>query len=266
MTTMHGSLSLGLTGTLPPDLVAEVAVAAENAGFDAMWVNDIPGGDSIAALGAISRRTTRIGLASGVIPLDRRPPTEILSALDEHAVDRDRLILGIGSGAAATGQLGLVRSAVAQLRAGFHGPIVVGALGPRMRRLGATAADGILLNWLTPAAAKDAADEAHALNPSARVALYVRAALDPAALSRLEAEADRYGAVPSYRANFARLGFEPRAASLPDPGGTAPAQTVRDYRDAVDEVVLRVVVAQDTVEDYLRFVDRAGRLREPPKP
>ena len=266
MTTTHGTLSLGLTGTLPPDLVAEVAAAAEDAGFDAMWVNDIPGGDSLAALGAVSRRTTRIALASGVIPLDRRPPAEILAALDEHAVDRDRLILGIGSGAAPTGQLVLVRSAIPELRGGFDGPIVVGALGPRMRRLGVTAADGILLNWLTPSAAKDAADEAHAANAAARVALYVRTALDPAAHSRLDAEASRYGTVPSYRANFARLGFEPREASLPDPGGLPPAQSVRDYRAAVDDVVLRVIVARDTLEDYLRFVEQARALREPPAP
>lgn len=266
MTTNPGSLSLGLTGTLPPDLVAEVAAAAEDAGFDAMWVNDIPGGDSLAALGAVSRRTTRIALASGVIPLDRKPPATILAALDEHAVDRDRLILGIGSGAAASGQLALVRSAVADLRAGFDGPIVIGALGPRMRRLGVTAGDGILLNWLTPAAARAAAEEAHALRPAARVALYVRTALDPAAHGRLEAEASRYGTVPSYRANFDRLGFEPRAASLPAPDGTQPEQSVRQYRAAVDDVVLRVIVAHDTLDDHLRFVDRARALREPPAP
>jgi hypothetical protein len=38
------------------------------------------------------------------------------------------------------------------------------------------------------------------------------------------------------------------------------ADRIGSYREAVDEIVLRVIVADDSVDAYLRFVDAAAAL------
>ncbi len=67
-----------------------------------------------------------------------------------------------------------------------------------MRRLAVTASDGVLLNWLTPRAAADQTAALHEIAPDARVALYVRWALEPAARARLDDVASRYDQAPGY--------------------------------------------------------------------
>ena len=167
---------MGVAGTLGPDAIAEIAIASERAGLHALWVNDTPGGDSLAALRAAAAATTRIGLATGVIPLDRHTPDEILAAAAE--LPAARLTLGVGSGQASGPVLDRMRASVARLKAGTSARVVIGALGPKMRALAAEAADGPLLSWLTPELAATQAAQAHAVAPTAHVALYVRTALE----------------------------------------------------------------------------------------
>ncbi len=248
-------VSIGLAGALGPDAIARVAPDIERAGFHALWVNDTPGGDSIACLAAAARVTDRLVLATGVVPLDRRPAGELLAAVRQAGLPQDRLMLGVGSGGASRGALRLVREGVGMLRDGLRAPIVVGALGPRMRRLGAEAADGVVLNWLTPDAAAAQRDELHAIDAHAQVTLYTRTALDVDAVARRDAEADRYGTIPNYAANFARLGFGPRDAVL---GSDGLAERVAAYTGAVDELVLRAVTAADDVAALRRFVAAAA--------
>ena len=247
-------LSLGLAGALGPDLIARLAPAAEEAGFATLWVNDTPGGDAVAALAAAARVTERIALATGVVPLDRQGPDALVSALQAADLPPDRLTVGIGSGAARTHQLGLVERGIEALRAGVPGAqVVVGALGPRMRRLATSVADGQLLNWLTPDAASAQRE------PDARTILYVRTALDAAALPRLLAEADTYAGYPAYAANFARLGFSARDTVITS---DADAARLTVYRGAVDEVVLRAIVERDDLQHYLDFIRSAATLIE----
>ncbi|WP_159501670.1 LLM class flavin-dependent oxidoreductase [Microbacterium sp. 18062] len=259
------AVSIGVAGSLGPERIARIARSVQNAGFHALWVNDTPDGDAIAALGAAARATDGLALATGVVPLDRRPPADVLRALTLAGVPDERLTLGVGSGAARTRQLALVRDGVARLREGRSARIVVGALGPRMRRLGARDADGVLLTWLTPGAAVEQRDDAHTENPAARACLYVRTALDHAGRERMLREADRYAGYPNYAANFARLGFDAGDAVLPPPGGEPdPAgvtPTLSAYLAAADEVVLRAVVDDDPAA-YERFVADAATAVE----
>ncbi|MDR6200968.1 alkanesulfonate monooxygenase SsuD/methylene tetrahydromethanopterin reductase-like flavin-dependent oxidoreductase (luciferase family) [Microbacterium sp. SORGH_AS428] len=249
---LRARLSLGLAGALGPDLIAALAPAAEEAGFATLWVNDTPTGDAVAALAAAAKRTHRIGLATGVVPLDRREPDSLVSALQAAEVPTDRLTVGIGSGSARTHQLALVERGIEALRAGVPGAqVVVGALGPRMRRLATSVADGQLLNWLTPDAA------AAQREPDSRTILYVRTAFDAAALPRLLAEADTYAGYPAYAANFARLGFSARDTVITSLHDTA---RVSAYRAAVDEVVLRVIVERDDRGHYLDVIRSAATL------
>jgi len=250
--TESGVVSIGLAGALGPQTIAEVAPHVERAGFHALWVNDTPTGDSLAALAAAARVTDRLVLATGVIPVDRRPADDILAGLD--GIPADRLVLGIGSGGLDTGALAAVRDAVTRLRAGTSARVVVGALGPRMRRLGAQHADGILLNWVTPQIAREQRDQARAVAPAARTIVYARTALDEASVARMRREADAYGAVPKYAANFARLGVSPIDTTLPRPGRSL-AEGVEAYAAAADELVLRAITAGDDAAAVIRFVE-----------
>jgi alkanesulfonate monooxygenase SsuD/methylene tetrahydromethanopterin reductase-like flavin-dependent oxidoreductase (luciferase family) len=250
-------VSIGVAGTLDPTTIGRLAAAVEAAGFASLWINDVPGSDPVAALSAAAASTERITLATGVIPMDRRNAADVAAAVVDAALPQHRLRLGIGSGQARGGVLALVGDAVETLRSDLDSAILVGALGPKMRRLGAERADGVLLSWLPPQVAADQAQAAHVVSADAHVALYVRTALRADAGPRLAAEAAQYSGYPAYSANFARLGVTAeQTVIVPE---TAADRLAR-YRASVDEVVLRVMIAGDSLEDYLGFVDDAAAL------
>lgn len=252
------TLSLGVAGALGTDVIARIARRAESAGFHALWVNDTPDGDALAALAAAAAVTERLVLATGVVPLDRRSADEVVDAVARIDAPDDRIRLGVGSGAARTGQLALVRDGVRRIRDGRAVGVVVGALGPRMRALAARDADGPLLSWLTPDAAAAQSREAHELAATARVCLYVRTAIDETGRKRMHEEAARYAAYPNYAANFARLGFGIDETVLPAPGDDDITTGLTGYLGAVDEVVLRAIPADDAGDAYERFIARAA--------
>lgn len=257
VTAASAPVSIGVAGTLGPDLIAEVAVAAEAAGFHALWVNDTPGGDALAALAAAAEATTTLGLATGVLPLDRRPAAEIAAATARLPVGRTTL--GVGSGRTREGGLRLVGDGIRSLHERTGHRVVVGALGPRMRRLGASHGDGVLLSWLPPADAAAQAAEAHDAAAGAHAALYVRTALDDGGTARLRQEAERYAALPQYGANLARIGADVMDTVLTGPTAEVAAG-LASYRSAVDEVVLRAIVAADTADAYRAFIAGATAL------
>jgi alkanesulfonate monooxygenase SsuD/methylene tetrahydromethanopterin reductase-like flavin-dependent oxidoreductase (luciferase family) len=255
---MHGEISIGVPGALGPDGVARLAPHVARHGFAALWVNDTPDGDALAALAAAAAVTTHLRLAAGVIPVDRRPASDILGAVRSTGMPEARLTIGIGSGAARAGALARVRDAASALRDGSGAAVVVGALGPRMRALGAEAADGVLLNWVTAREAAQQAQEIRAVrSPAPRVLVYARTVVDEGARAALEAEAARYGSIGAYAANFARMGVRPIETTLP-PDGDDLASGVRSYLAGVDELVLRAVTPTGSVDELLRFVDTAA--------
>ncbi|MBM7506103.1 LLM class flavin-dependent oxidoreductase [Agromyces aurantiacus] len=250
---MRAALSIGLPGTTDHATLRALAPRLERLGFDRLWLNDVPGGDSLAGLRVVAEVTDRLGLATGVIPLDRRP----VEKLDLSGLPAGRTTIGIGSGGARH-PLELVSAGLADLRARTTAALAVGALGPRMRRLAARKADAVLLNWLTPTAAQHAMEDLHRdagdRAGSVRGVLYVRTIVDGAARAALQREADRYGSYSSYAANFARLGVSPIDATI-DRGATLAAY------DVVDEVVLRAITVEGTLAELERFADEAARWR-----
>lgn len=247
---MTAKLSIGIAAAAGPDVARALAPELEERGFHALWVNDTPDADALHVLAAAARASDRLVLATGVLPVDRRSADEILTRVETFGLPVDRLVLGIGAGQQAKGALDRVRDAARSLRAGTTARIVVGALGPKMRALGAEASDGLLLSWLTPDAAAAQTEEAHALSRDAHVALYVRTAMDAASVPRLRTESARYGSYPAYAANFARLGIGPLDTVIEPEHDRLAA-----YRSCADEVVLRAITAGDTAADYLRFVE-----------
>lgn len=251
---MRAAVSIGIHGRTPPESVRALAPRVERLGFAALWINDVPGGDSLTGLRAAAEVTTTLGLATGVIPLDRRPAGE----LDLAGFPAERTTLGIGSGGASR-PLRLVEDGLATLREATGAELVLGALGPRMRRLAAERADGVLLNWLTPAAAADADRElrAQAGERAVRSILYVRTIADPSARPALEREAEAYDAIPAYAANFERLGFRAIDATLDGAAG-AGAHRLAGF-DVVDELVLRAITPTGGLADLERFAEEASR-------
>ncbi|MET4638138.1 LLM class flavin-dependent oxidoreductase [Mycetocola sp. 2940] len=245
-------LSVGLHGATPHDTIVALAPRLEQLGFHALWLNDVPGGDSLAGLRVAADVTSRLRLGSGVIPLDRRPA----SGLDVSALPADRLTLGIGAGRGGH-PLSRVRDAIDDLSSRTTARIYVGALGPKMRRLGAEKADGVLLNWLPPAEAEQAMADLHrdAHDRTVSGAIYVRTIVDAGALPTLKSEASTYESFPSYAANFARLGVTAMQATIRGREDLAP------YLRAVDEVVLRAITPDATRAQLEDFVETVARWR-----
>ncbi|MCU1578377.1 MAG: N5,N10-methylene tetrahydromethanopterin reductase [Rhodoglobus sp.] len=245
-------VSIGLPGATAHESLRELAPRIEAAGFRGLWLNDTPGGDSLAGVEVAAAVTTTLALGTGVIPLDRRPASEIVARLDGLPVHR--LTIGIGSGGPDQA-LARVAGAIDILRA--HAPVLVGALGPKMRRLAAERAGGVLLNWLTPATAAAAVDDLRrdATGRPVRAVLYARTIVAPEALPALEAEAAGYQSSGSYAANFERLGIRAIDATI---DGSAPGALVTragEYLESVDELVLRVVTGSTALGSYLRFIE-----------
>ena len=249
--SMRADVSIGLPGTTPAEHLRALAPRIERLGFSALWLNDLPNGDSLAGLRVVATTTETLRLATGVIPLDRRPA----DTLDLGGLPAERMTVGIGSGGAPR-PLAVVADGIATLRRATHAPIVVGALGPRMRHLAAEQADGVLFNWLTPAAAADAVVELRAAAGERRVraVLYVRTITDESARTTLEREAERYDRIPSYAANFERLGIRAIETTLAD------SDRLPEF-DVVDEIVLRAITPNGTLAELERFVEEAARWR-----
>ena len=255
------SRGIAVYAGIPADIIRAIARETEAAGYGSFWVNHPPTMDGLAALAAAARETRRIELGVGVIPLQNRAPASIIEGVRANALSPDRLLLGIGS--ANPGALRRMREGVAALRRDVSCRIYAAALGPKMCRLAGELFDGVLLNWLTPEHARRSADwvregAAEAGRRVPRLAAYVRVAVGRAGRERLAGEAKRYGAIPAYADNFARMGVAPIETSIAaaDPAGVPAALAA--WNSVVDDVVVRVIPASDTMEDHLVVVRAAA--------
>ena len=150
-------LAFELRTNTPDALTADLAARVEASGYRSLWTNHPPDEDGLGHLAKMAAATTRITLGTAVVPIGAVPPDAILRRIDETHLPPERLRLGIGSGAGPQ-PLRRMADAVAYLRERTPAEIIVGALGPKMRALGATLADGVLLNNVTPALAREAAE------------------------------------------------------------------------------------------------------------
>ena len=165
------------------DLV-EIAVAAEKAGVESVWVPEGGGRDALSLLAAFAGTTTKLRLATGILPIfSRTPAVTAMSATGLAAVSGDRFVLGLGTGhgpvvtnihgipysaplARMEETVGIVKGLLSgetvnaegqhfsvtgarlgRAVAGVSTPVYVAALGPKMIALTGRLADGVLLNW-----------------------------------------------------------------------------------------------------------------------
>lgn len=249
----------GVAASVPLDFIRELAAAAEAAGYRTFWVNHPSDGDGLALLKAAADVTDTIRLGVGVIPLEHFPPDQILERLLAHQLPQERVTLGVGSGR-KPGAIDRVRQASEQLRARTATTVVVGALGPRMLRVAGEAADGVLLNWLTAGYVATAAEQtieaaAAAERPRPRLDAYVRCALGPDGLARLQAEGERYAAIPQYGAHFTRMRVRPVDTVVVGLQPEAIGRGLAEFDGKLDEVVLRAIVADETLDSYRALLD-----------
>jgi F420-dependent oxidoreductase-like protein len=163
---------------------------AEALGYESVWLTHAFGRDAFLVLAAYGAATSRIGLATGVMPVYPRHPIATAQAaltLSELTNGRFRLGLGVSSRPSMERALGLplreplevMREYVTILRAAFDGgvefdgehyrvhckmnlprtptapSIYLAALGARMAELAGEIADGVVL-WLCPPSYIDA--------------------------------------------------------------------------------------------------------------
>jgi len=254
-------LAFELRTNTPESLIPALAERVETSGYRSLWVNHPPDADGIGALAAMAAATERITLGTAVIPLSALPPDAILRRIDETGLQAERLRLGIGSG---SGERPLQRmaEAVAYLRERTPAEIVVGALGPRMREVGATLADAVLLNSVTPDLARAAAEQIRAQakaasRPVPGVYVNVMTGIGAAQLTELgESAAFLLQQLPAYAAHFRRSGISPEQASIAASQLGDLPRLLEPWRDTVDEVVL-VPVRADEAGPARELIDAA---------
>ena len=169
--------------------IVEAVRAAEQAGYDDVWLADAGGIDALTLAAIVLDRTERIRVGIAVVPAYTRTPAVFaatVATLADLAPGRFALGLGTSSEAMINGWHGLslerpvvrMRETLALLRSIFAGertsftgetlrstgyrqpalatpvPILLAALRPRMTELAVAAADGIILN-LFPLSALD---------------------------------------------------------------------------------------------------------------
>lgn len=168
-------------GELTVDRMVELAVKAEQAGMDSVWVAEgYYGREAVVPLAAIARATSRVALAPGVVnPYTRHPALLAMTFATLDEVSNGRVMIGLGSGERhqMADQLGYdfsrpltaVRESVdiiRQMLAGgdveFQGkvfgvrsvrmafrpprpdpPLILAAVGPKMCQLAGEIADGV---------------------------------------------------------------------------------------------------------------------------
>jgi alkanesulfonate monooxygenase SsuD/methylene tetrahydromethanopterin reductase-like flavin-dependent oxidoreductase (luciferase family) len=242
-------LAFELRTNTPEPVLAGIAERVEASGYRSVWVNHPPDADGIGQLAKVAAVTSRITLGTAVVPVSAVPPEAIVRRIAETELPVGRLRLGIGSGSGPR-PLRRIADAIGYLRPRIPAEIVVGALGPRMRELAATQADGVLLNNVTPALARAAAEEIRAQagaagRPVPGVYVNVMIGVGADQLAELEGSAAFLSRLPAYAAHFDRTGIRPEQTWIAAERLSELAPLLHRWRDTVDEVVLVPVRADE---------------------
>jgi len=247
-------------GGTPLDVVLGQIRDAEHAGFASVWIPNIFGLDALTLAALAGRETSRIELGTAVVPTHSRHPVYAAQqALSTQAACAGRFAFGLGPShqVVIENMLGLsfakpalhveeylrvVTDLVRDGKSSFQGrlyrvnaslrvacgappPVLIGALGPRMRRIAGALSDGTI-TWMTGRRTlaerigpdvRAAAREAGRAEPRvvAGLPVAVTADVDGARAAASKAFA-LYGNLPSYRAML-------DAEGVRDPGELAIA-------------------------------------------
>ncbi len=94
---MKLGLQLGYWGAQPPTGTGELVVAAEAAGFDAIFTAEAWGSDAFTPLAWWGRETSQVRLGTSIVQMSGRSPTSIaMHALTLDHLSGGRVVLGMG--------------------------------------------------------------------------------------------------------------------------------------------------------------------------
>jgi len=97
MSSLSLGLQLGYWSAQPPPNFLELAIEAENLGFDSVWTAESWGSDAFSPLAYIAGHTSRIRLGTAVVQLSARTPAATaMAALTVDHLSKGRLTLGLG--------------------------------------------------------------------------------------------------------------------------------------------------------------------------
>ena len=180
-------VSIPFVPTFLPTEFAELMREVEARGYRRAWMGEAAGADAVTAMALIAAHTSRLEMATGVLPIQTRTPIVLgmtAATLGHAAPGRFSLGLGVSSRAIVEQWNGLpfvrglaqmreavqvIRGVLSGERVNFEGQfykiqnfrlgipppprpvrIVLAALGDDMLRLAGEIADGVLLNWIGP--------------------------------------------------------------------------------------------------------------------
>jgi alkanesulfonate monooxygenase SsuD/methylene tetrahydromethanopterin reductase-like flavin-dependent oxidoreductase (luciferase family) len=290
-----GRTGLVLRDPLPWRDLVEVVEAAEDTGYEAVFVPEIAGREAFSTLTGFAMTTTRMALGTGVVTIpSRNPATTAMAAATVHDLSGGRMILGIGTGdprvvarMPSGGVMELTRRYVDVLKQALSGspvqaddlfgvdgfrlslslqspppPVWLGALGDGMIRLAGELADGVLLNWCTPGRVARAREllvegaERAGRNPAhVTVAVYVRACLGVEEPVALEALRKMTGLYASFP-NYRRQ-FE--LMGLGQQASTAAEAFSGGNAKAIPESLVRALTV---IGGRAEALDRFAQFRE----
>jgi probable F420-dependent oxidoreductase len=180
-------VSVPFVPTFTRDEFIALAGEIEARGYRTAWMGEAAGTDAVTVMALLAAHTTRLAMATGVLPIQTRTPVVLgmtAATLGHAAPGRFSLGLGVSSRAIVEQWNGLtfvpglaqMREAVQVIRAVLSGervsfegrfytirnfrlaipppprpvPIVLAALGDEALRLAGEIADGVLMNWIGP--------------------------------------------------------------------------------------------------------------------
>ena len=244
---------LGVAAGLDEEVARDLARRCEALGYASVWSNDHPMASGLETVALFADAAPSVDVGVAVLALDRHEPPAVAAQLEAHGVPHERLWLGIGAGFTKR-PLTVVREGLAAVRAAVPDGtrIVTAAMGPRMCALAGAEADGVFLNWMTPAKAAWARERVHeGARESGREAPppvfgYVRVAVGADAEDRLLKEESFYrGLHQGYIRHFEALDAAPGTVGIAarDPAEAGPR--LAEYETAIDHVVVRALASAD---------------------
>jgi alkanesulfonate monooxygenase SsuD/methylene tetrahydromethanopterin reductase-like flavin-dependent oxidoreductase (luciferase family) len=243
---------LGITAGLDAGLARDLAVRCAHLGYHSLWSNDEPDSPGLQTLAQFAAAAPQLELGVGVLPLDRHEPAWIAAEIDRLGLDPAKLWIGIGSGQLRT-PIDIVRRAVAELRQRLpEGTrIVVGAMRPRLCRVGGAIADGVLLNWMLPCQAaqarlwvREGAEVAGRAAPV--VASYVRVAVGSGSRQRLRDEEAHYRNInENHRKHFAGMNVPLGSVGVAVSARSQVPERLAPYHAALDLPIARLLAEHD---------------------
>jgi alkanesulfonate monooxygenase SsuD/methylene tetrahydromethanopterin reductase-like flavin-dependent oxidoreductase (luciferase family) len=254
----------GVAAGLEVEVATPLAARCEELGYTSIWANDHPAASGLETLAAFAEGSAAMQLGVAVLALDRNSPAEIDAKITELALDRSRLLIGVGAGFSEK-PLTRMRAAHDELREAIPGVrLILAAMGPKMCALAGAEYDGAFFNWMTADYAVGARTEveagaAEAGREAPKVYGYVRTSVGADAETRLAKEEGFYRDLhDGYRNHFDRLAEPPGtvgvAAENPD-----DADEMLSAYSALDTVVVRGLAS--ATFDAMDRVATAAALR-----